>query len=59
MSINAPYNASYQKTSVNQAADPQGRNVTVFCDGHAKAITVSELLTSKNDWSRTGNGQWP
>jgi prepilin-type N-terminal cleavage/methylation domain-containing protein len=59
ISINGPYSASYQKSSLSQAADPKARNVTAFCDGHAKAVAVSELLNSPNEWSRSGNGQWP
>ncbi|HEY3780926.1 MAG TPA: type II secretion system protein [Fimbriimonadaceae bacterium] len=59
ISINGIYSATYQKSSMNQSADPRARNVTAFCDGHAKAVTVSELLNSPKEWSRSGTGQWP
>jgi len=57
--LDSPYEASYKKTSEAQEPDPKGRNITVFCDGHVKALATSTLTHDSTFWSTTGNGLWP
>ena len=53
------HGASYTKTSVTQAPDPNSTTMTVFCDGHVKAIHTGDLTTKGDDWSISGTGLWP
>jgi len=57
--LDSPYAASYKKTSEGQEPDPRGRNVTVFCDGHVKAMVTSSLTHAATFWSASGTGNWP
>lgn len=57
--LQAPYQASYIKTSTAMEPDPAGKNNVGFIDGHVKSVTVG-LLTHEGDmWSIGGNDQWP
>ena len=58
-SLAGRHSASYAKTSVTQPPDPNSLTMTVFCDGHVKAIRTSELTTKGDLWSISGNAQWP
>ncbi len=53
------HSAAYQRTSYAQHADPNSLTNVAFNDGHVKAIHSGELASSGNDWSITGNDQWP
>jgi prepilin-type processing-associated H-X9-DG protein len=53
------HNAAYQKTSVTKSADPNSINNVAFCDGHVKAMHLSQLTTSGQYWSISGNDMWP
>jgi prepilin-type N-terminal cleavage/methylation domain-containing protein len=57
--LDSPYGSSYSKTDSSQEPDPKGRNITVFCDGHAKAVVTGALTHSGKLWSVGGNGTWP
>jgi prepilin-type processing-associated H-X9-DG protein len=57
--LDAPYAASYRKTTKAQPADPRGLNITAFCDGHVKATVASRLQHSAELWSRSNTTQWP
>jgi prepilin-type N-terminal cleavage/methylation domain-containing protein len=53
------HGASYTKTSVTQAPDPNSTTMSVFCDGHVKAIHTGDLTTKGDYWSISGTGLWP
>jgi len=57
--LDSPYQASYQKTSVYQEPDPSGVNVTSFCDGHTKAMHTGQLTHAGTYWSIGNNDLWP
>ena len=58
--LDTPHNASYKRTAqANNEPDPKGFNVTVFCDGHAKAMNTGKLTHSGQYWSLGNNNQWP
>lgn len=57
--LQAPYNASYVKTSTNLEPDPNGINNVAFTDGHVKSVNVGLLTHTGQMWSITGNDQWP
>jgi prepilin-type N-terminal cleavage/methylation domain-containing protein len=59
VTLDSPYNASYKKANRQTEPDPNGVNVTGFIDGHVKAVHTSELINQGNDWSISGNDQWP
>jgi prepilin-type N-terminal cleavage/methylation domain-containing protein len=53
------HGSSYTKTSVTQAPDPNSTTMTVFCDGHVKAVHTGDLTSKGDMWSISGTGQWP
>ena len=59
LTLDSPYNASYQKTSFYQEPDPSGVNVTDFADGHVKAMHTGQLTHSGQYWSIGNNDLWP
>gem|GEM_PF-6099065 len=67
LTLQAPYQASYVKTSVNQPADPGGINNVGFLDGHVKSMKLGQIagivgnpydINIANYWSVGGNGTW-
>ncbi|RYF48160.1 MAG: hypothetical protein EOO38_10710 [Cytophagaceae bacterium] len=68
VSVAGRHNAAYREKvgePIGKPADPKALNNTVFCDGHVKALKVSELTSKGDHWSRTGrrdsagNLVWP
>jgi prepilin-type N-terminal cleavage/methylation domain-containing protein len=59
LTLDSPYQASYQKTSFYQEPDPNGVNVTGFCDGHTKAVHTNLLTHAGTYWSIGNNDLWP
>jgi len=59
MSLDSPYNASYPVIPWQKEPDPNGINVTAFCDGHVKALHTGTLTHSGQYWSIGNNNQWP
>lgn len=57
--LDSPYSSSYVKSDASKEPDPKGRNVTLFCDGHAKAVTTGTLTHSGALWSIGNNNAWP
>jgi prepilin-type N-terminal cleavage/methylation domain-containing protein len=57
--LDSPYRSSYKKQSAHQSADPKGLNITLFCDGHAKATLTGKLLSDGTLWSAGNNDLWP
>jgi prepilin-type N-terminal cleavage/methylation domain-containing protein len=57
--LDSPYSASFSKTAPGQEADPKGRNVSVFCDGHVAAILTGKLTRDGSYWSIGNNDAWP
>ena len=57
--VEGPHNESYKKTTALQEADPKALNVSIFCDGHVKALANGRLTQSPKYWSLGGNDQWP
>jgi len=53
------HGANYTKTAVAQPADPLSLTMTVFCDGHVKAVRTGDLQTKPELWSISGTGLWP
>jgi prepilin-type N-terminal cleavage/methylation domain-containing protein len=51
--------AAYRKNGITMRADPASLNLTVFCDGHVRAVKVGVLAGSAELWSVSGNGGWP
>ncbi|NLH99935.1 MAG: prepilin-type N-terminal cleavage/methylation domain-containing protein [Chthonomonadales bacterium] len=51
--------ASHRKQGIATPADPMALNVSVFCDGHTRAVKVGALASSADLWSLSGNGGWP
>ena len=59
-SLDSPHNASYKRTMRNgNEPDPKGLNVTIFCDGHVKAMVTGQLTRQGKYWSLGNNNQWP
>lgn len=68
VTLNAPYNSSYIKTSFTQPADPAGGNNVGFFDGHVQTMHFGQIAGTLGApfnanvaayWSVTGNGLWP
>ncbi len=57
--LDGRHNASYKKLDRNTKADPLSTNVSIFCDGHAKAIRTGDLQEKGELWSISGTGLWP
>ncbi len=58
--LDSPHNASYKRTAqLRNEPDPKGLNVSIFCDGHVKAVVTGKLTRSGEMWSLGGNNQWP
>ena len=57
--VEGPHNESYKKTTALQEADPKSFNVSIFADGHVKAIANGKLTQSPHYWSLGGNDLWP
>ncbi len=58
--LDSPHNASYKRTTgYKNEPDPKGLNVTIFCDGHAKAMVTGRLTHEGTYWSIGNNNQWP
>jgi type II secretory pathway pseudopilin PulG len=57
--LQAPYQATYPKTSFTQEVDPNGIQNPGFADGHVKSTKLALLTHSGQYWSVTGNNQWP
>ena len=57
--VDGVHNASYKKTAELQEADLKALNVSIFCDGHVKAVPVSKLTRSGEMWSISGTNAWP
>jgi prepilin-type N-terminal cleavage/methylation domain-containing protein/prepilin-type processing-associated H-X9-DG protein len=53
------HNASYKKTTLAMAPDPQSINNVVFCDGHVKSIRTGTVTLLGDGWSIGNNDQWP
>ena len=58
VSLDAPHDTS-RGADKTGSADPKGRNVVAFADGHVRAIVASTILFSGKYWSRSGNNNWP
>ncbi len=58
--LDSPHNANYKRTAqLRNEPDPKGLNVTIFCDGHAKAMVTGRLTREGTYWSIGNNNQWP
>lgn len=57
-SVDAPYGADYKKSSRNQPADPKGRNMCSFADGHVASMVVGDLQNDPTLWSLSGGKVW-
>ncbi|MBC8139109.1 MAG: hypothetical protein H8F28_24820, partial [Fibrella sp.] len=57
VSVAGRHNAAYREKigePIGKPADPKAINNTAFCDGHVKALKVSELSSKGDHWSRSG-----
>lgn len=57
--IDSPHNASYKKRDRWTWADPNGLNVTIFNDGHTKAVNTGKITRTGDLWYLNEPGQWP
>jgi prepilin-type N-terminal cleavage/methylation domain-containing protein len=57
--LSSPYNASYISKPFVTEPDPNGVNVTGFCDGHVKALHTAQLTHQGTFWSISNNDLWP
>ena len=58
-SVAGRHSASFPKTMLYQAPDPNSFTMVAFNDGHVKAMRTSDMTQSNHYWSIGGNDLWP